>query len=114
MPTPPSPFAIRISAIMSKSISVEPDPIQFNGGTITLFTNPVPNLQLTGGRSCSTPPSGRRHHQPDDQRRNSCRTNTVAGVLNWVGGALGPGSVLTIAPGGIMNIEEAFWTSREP
>ena len=82
-----------------------PGAVQFTGGTLTLLTDVITNLPLTGGTVNLGPA-----FQQDGAITNLtidgatlAGTNTVTGVFNWNNGTIA-GGPMTIASHGILNI----------
>jgi hypothetical protein len=75
--------------------------IQFNGGSLTLLDNVVPNLALTGGTiALGTNFQGGTITNLTLSGSTLAGTNALTGTLNWMGGSIaGP---LTIATNGVL------------
>ena len=81
-----------------------PGLVQFTGGTLTLLTDVINNLALTGGTVELGPAfQGGSINNLTIAGSTLSGTNTVTGTFNWNGGIIA-GGPLTIASTGVMNI----------
>jgi len=81
-----------------------PGSVQFTGGDLTLLTDLIPNLPLTGGTVNLGPGfQGGTITNLTLAGATLAGTNTVTGIFNWNNGIIA-GGPLTIASNGVMNI----------